>query len=108
MDKKINENILGFLYQNQSCWNNLWSEDANWDIDDIGACCSSTALQLLVSLINPKTDWSTKSICETIRPYLTEELIQAIEDWQCDDVGDNEEIEEIIKYCREILDQNNN
>ncbi len=108
MDKKINENILGFLYQNQSCWNNLCSEDANWDIDDIGACCSSTALQLLASLIDPKTDYSTKSICEIVRPYLTEEIIEAIEDWQCDDVGDNEEIKEIVKYCREILDQNNN
>ncbi len=108
MNKKINENILGFLYQNQSCWNNLCSEDANWDIDDIGACCSSTALQLLASLIDPKTDYSTKSICEIVRPYLTEEIIEAIEDWQCDDVGDNEEIKEIVKYCREILDQNNN
>jgi hypothetical protein len=61
-------------------------------------------LQSLVSLINPKADYSTKSIVETIAPYLNEEIIEAIEEWQFDDIGDNKEIEEISKYCREIFD----
>ena len=108
MTEKIKTNILGFLQQNQDSWNNIWSKDAGWDKDEVGSCCSSHALQSLVSLINPKTDYSTKSIVETIAPYLDDDVIEAIEEWQCDDIGDNEEIEEISKYCRKVLEQNSN
>ena len=61
MDEKYKSNLLGFLQKDQEAWENIWSEDAQWDKGEIISCCSSHALDMFVALIDPKNDGSPSS-----------------------------------------------
>jgi len=99
MDEKYKSNLLGFLKQDQEAWDNIWSEDAGWDKGEIGSCCSSHALGMLVALIDPKADDSPSEIAEAIAPALNDDIKKAIKEWTCDDYEHNDDIKKIYKWC---------
>ena len=99
MEDKLKLNLLGFLKQDQEAWDNIWSEDADWEKGEIGSCCSSHALGMLVALIDPKADDSPSEIAEAIAPALNDDIKKAIKEWTCDDYEHNDDIKKIYKWC---------
>jgi hypothetical protein len=96
IDKK---DLLSFLKKDPKAWLKLWKEGAAWEKGQVEACCSSHALEQLVSLYDPENDMSAMDIAMFLEPSLDSKIIDAIKKWECDDEEHNEEVKKTARMC---------
>ena len=77
----------------------IWKEGAIWDKGKVEACCSSHALEQLVSLHDPENKMTPTSIAMFLEPCLDSKIVDAIKNWMCDDEEHNEEVKKTARMC---------
>ncbi|SVC22763.1 uncharacterized protein METZ01_LOCUS275617 [marine metagenome] len=106
MDKTLQSNLLGILNQDLKTWDSVWREGADWDKGEIPSCCSYHAIEVFVSSIDSSNDLSTDSVVKAIKPGLDESVLNAINNYKCDDDEHNGYIEELYDAVdKEISNQ---
>ena len=100
MSKITSLNVERFFMKNQKAWDDLWTKNSDYSKGEMISCCTSHALEQLVISIDPKNDFTHKSMVNAIKPVLNIDIIQAMEIWECDDFEHNEDIQKILDIAR--------
>ena len=111
MDKKLNADLVDFFLKIPETWDKFLINDTKKKKGEIGSCCSSHALEVLIEHhfpkvkipIDPDVKKMTKPQIEAIKPGLDINVLNVIGDWRCDDDEHNEYIDIILANLRILL-----
>ena len=111
MDKKLNADLVDFFLKIPDTWDKLLIKDTDRNKGEIGSCCSSHALEVLIEYhfpkvkipIDPDVVKMTKPQIEAIKHGLEINVLNVIGDWRCDDDEHNEYIDIILDLAQKAL-----
>ena len=111
MDKKLNADLVDFFLKIPDTWDKLLIKDTDRKKGEIGSCCSSHALEVLIEHhfpkvkipIDPNVEKMTKPQIEAIKPGLDINVLNVIGDWRCDDDEHNEYIDIILDLAQKEM-----
>ena len=111
MDKKLNADLVDFFLKIPDTWDKLLINNTDRKKGEIGSCCSSHALEVLIEHhfpkvkipIDPDVKKMTKPQIEAIKPGLDINVLNVIGDWRCDDDEHNEYIDIILDLAKKAM-----
>jgi len=105
MSKITSLNVERFFMQNQEAWDELWTENSDYSKGEMISCCTSHALEQLVTSMDAHTEWTYESMINVIKPVLNLAIVQTMEIWECDDYEHNEDIEHICELAYQAINK---